>query len=174
MSFFLTTSHKPSKRTRTFVNELSSIIPRARRDNRGKKSLEQLFMLARELGTGRVLIIAESHGNPGKISGYLRDSNGSFDWSFDWIIRKVELRFETKISKTPLKFTKLCFKFSDTHPDIQNSIMTFFAPVVQPVQPSEETLELTILHGQDGFVVDPVGTNPKIYLSEILLPRKEN
>lgn len=66
----VTTSHKPSPRTRTFVKDLVSVIPHSARVNRGHKSLDELALEARKLGLRFFAIVEEKHGNPSTIDIY--------------------------------------------------------------------------------------------------------
>lgn len=60
----LTTSRKPSKRTRRFARELSYVLPYALYIPRGKSSIEDLIRRAEERGFHRIIIIGETKGNP--------------------------------------------------------------------------------------------------------------
>jgi len=66
----LTTSHRPSRRVRTFLKELSSVIPNSIRVNRGKKTLEDLFLYALASRVDRIVIVNCVKGNPSSILVY--------------------------------------------------------------------------------------------------------
>jgi len=66
----ITTSHRPSRRTRTLIRDLSHVIPGSVRVNRGKKSLEDLRQEAIKYGLDRVLVVGERKGNPGLLRFY--------------------------------------------------------------------------------------------------------
>ncbi len=69
----ITSSHRPSRRVRSFINDLARTLPKATRINRGKKSIEDLRDLMRLAGY-RVLIITNTwKANPGRIDAYLRE-----------------------------------------------------------------------------------------------------
>lgn len=59
----ITTSRKPSQRTRTFCRGLERVF-KSRCLNRGKMSLRDVFLKASEMGTNRVAVISERDGNP--------------------------------------------------------------------------------------------------------------
>ncbi len=63
----ITTTRRPSQRTRSFVRDLYHVIPGAIRRNRGKASLEDLNELALKLGAERVLIVSTKGGNPSSL-----------------------------------------------------------------------------------------------------------
>ena len=67
VEYLLTTSHKPSQRTRTFLKDLASVLPNSERLSRGKISMELLGSIASDLGSKRVLIVKEKNGNPSLI-----------------------------------------------------------------------------------------------------------
>ena len=63
----ITTSRRPTRRIRTFCNDLSRCIPHSTRINRGKLSREGLAEKALELDADRVIIVDRWKGGPGKI-----------------------------------------------------------------------------------------------------------
>lgn len=73
MVYLLTTSHKPSRRLRSFLKDLTSILPNAIKVNRGKKRLEDLLYDAIELKASRLIILREYKGNPAGIDVYRVD-----------------------------------------------------------------------------------------------------
>jgi len=72
----ITTCRRPTERIRSFANELSHSIPKCRRINRGKLSLEALAERCFELRCDKALILQRWMGGPGRIQLLkLRDSN---------------------------------------------------------------------------------------------------
>lgn len=63
----ITTSRRPTRRIRTFCNDLARCIPNSKRINRGKLSREGLAEKAFELDADRVIIVDRWKGGPGKI-----------------------------------------------------------------------------------------------------------
>jgi len=63
----ITTSRRPTRRIRTFCNDLARCIPNSIRINRGKLSREGLAEKAYELEANRVMIVDRWKGGPGKI-----------------------------------------------------------------------------------------------------------
>ncbi|OIO26211.1 hypothetical protein AUJ14_02320 [Candidatus Micrarchaeota archaeon CG1_02_55_22] len=77
MKLFITTSRKPSVRTRRLAKWLAVLLA-GKNENRGKQSVQELLDAAREAGCNRILLVYESHGNPSKLSfldesGWLED-----------------------------------------------------------------------------------------------------
>lgn len=66
----ITTSRKPSQRTRTFCRGLERVF-KARCVNRGKMSLRDVFLKAGEMKTNRVFVVSERDGNPNGMEVYL-------------------------------------------------------------------------------------------------------
>ena len=72
----ITTCRRPTERIRSFASELSHSIPKCRRINRGKLSLEALAERCFELGCDKALILQRWMGGPGRIELLeLRNSN---------------------------------------------------------------------------------------------------
>ncbi|RLI22700.1 hypothetical protein DRO54_00540 [Candidatus Bathyarchaeota archaeon] len=63
----ITTSRRPTRRIRTFCNDLARCIPNSIRINRGKLSREGLAEKAFELEADRVIVVNRWKGGPGKI-----------------------------------------------------------------------------------------------------------
>ncbi|MEM3536898.1 MAG: hypothetical protein QXP84_00085 [Candidatus Korarchaeum sp.] len=66
----ITTTRRPSRRTRSFVRDLYHVIPTSRRRNRGKMSMEDLNELAIREGAERVIIVGTRRGNPSFLAFY--------------------------------------------------------------------------------------------------------
>ncbi len=66
----LTTSHKPSPRTRSFTKDLANILLYSIRINRGKKTLNELALEAYRNKAKYIFIVGERHGNPSMIKIY--------------------------------------------------------------------------------------------------------
>jgi len=66
----ITTSHRSSQRTRSFVKDLSSIIPFSEKTTRGKKTLQELFTEAYLKGFKWLLVVDEKNGNPSRLRFY--------------------------------------------------------------------------------------------------------
>jgi U3 small nucleolar ribonucleoprotein protein IMP4 len=66
----ITTSHKPSQRTRSFIKDLANILPYSYHVNRGKKTIAELGIEAYRLRNKYVFIVGERRGNPSIIRIY--------------------------------------------------------------------------------------------------------
>ena len=63
----ITTSRRPTRRIRTFCNDLARCIPNSIRINRGKLNREGIAEKALELDAERIVIINRWKGGPGKL-----------------------------------------------------------------------------------------------------------
>ncbi len=96
MVYLITTSHKPSRRLRSFLKDLTSILPNAKKINRGKKKIEDLLYDAIELKASRLIILREYKGNPAGIDVYGIDyDNEKLKPLASFHIRGVRLSRET-------------------------------------------------------------------------------
>ncbi len=68
--FLVTTSRAPSPRTRSFVKDLTAILPGATRVNRGHMTLGDLAVSALARGLDRVVVVGERRGNPSIVRVY--------------------------------------------------------------------------------------------------------
>jgi len=96
----ITSSRDPSQRTRTFINEISSVLPNSIKITRGKLSLEDLNYIILKYNIEELIIIGEFKGNPGRIEIYIPNKN--YDRpkkSFEMIINGVTLRKELGINE---------------------------------------------------------------------------
>ncbi|MEM4654001.1 MAG: ribosomal biogenesis protein [Thermosphaera sp.] len=73
----ITTSHRSSQRTRSFVKDLASTIPFALRVIRGKKTLQELITQTYLLKYKWLLIVEEKNGNPSRLKFYHVDLGAS-------------------------------------------------------------------------------------------------
>lgn len=66
----ITTSHKPSQRTRSFVKDLANTLPFSKHVNRGKKTIDELGLEAYRNKTQYIFVVGEKKGNPSMIRIY--------------------------------------------------------------------------------------------------------
>jgi len=66
----VTTSRRPSPRTRSFVKDLVSVLPGALRVTRGHLTMDELGVLASSHGADRLVVVGERKGNPSIIRVY--------------------------------------------------------------------------------------------------------
>ncbi|MEM2206771.1 MAG: Brix domain-containing protein [Sulfolobales archaeon] len=71
MTLLVTTSRNPSRRTRSFVKDLTSVIKGLVRINRGKKTLNDLLNLMRVYDSQGLVVVFEKKGNPSALNYYV-------------------------------------------------------------------------------------------------------
>ena len=95
MGLIVTTSRRPSPRTRSLVKDLVGVIPGAVRLTRGHMSMEELAREALIRGLNRVVVIGERRGNPSIIRVYAVKSEGlGLDNIVSFIVKGVTLSRE--------------------------------------------------------------------------------
>ena len=77
--YLITTSRRPTRRTRSFCKDLQQALPRAIKINRGKMSLSDVALKAIELGANRVILISVYKGNPGRIRFFSASSRSFYE-----------------------------------------------------------------------------------------------
>lgn len=81
MAVLITTSHRPTRRVRSFCKELSAVLPGSVYVNRGKMSLSEVMLEASARGLSHALIVNVRKGNPGRVDIY-RAEGGRLVTSF--------------------------------------------------------------------------------------------
>jgi U3 small nucleolar ribonucleoprotein protein IMP4 len=74
----ITTSHRPSRRVRSFINDLKLAIPNTVKVNRGKMGLHDVMTTALENRCDRIIIVSRWKGNPGKMCFYKLSSSNTY------------------------------------------------------------------------------------------------
>lgn len=93
-TIIITTSRRPSPRTRSLVKDLVGVIPGAVRLTRGHLAYQELSIEAATMGADRVVILGEKRGNPSIMRIYeLRPPEGLVN-IVTLIIRGVKLARE--------------------------------------------------------------------------------
>jgi rRNA maturation protein Rpf1 len=103
----ITTSRKPSKKTRSLAREFSHLIPFSTYTSRGKKSIEDLIELARSKGHNRICILKEKYGNPFKFD-FINIEGGSWNYLENSIIFNL-IKLQREIIKEKIMFDDIKF-----------------------------------------------------------------
>ncbi|MDY9923340.1 Brix domain-containing protein [Methanobacterium sp.] len=152
----ITTSRKPSQRTRTFCRGLERVL-KARCINRGKMSLRDVFLKANEIGEDRVAVVSERDGNP----------NGMEFYQDGELFISLQLTVDFSLSKGRMKKDNLHIRCEvDELKDLSPEI--FEIPLEEPLEYSDENLILIrtsksrpLIEFFDG---KGLATGPRIYL----------
>jgi len=97
--FLITMSRRDSPRTRSFCKDLSYALPSAIKVNRGKKSINDLHMLALQNKCNRVIIVNTFMGNPGLLTFYSVGNESLNPLRPQLRILGVKLTFEIRNAK---------------------------------------------------------------------------
>jgi rRNA maturation protein Rpf1 len=79
MGVYITTSKNPSKKTKALCKALSLVLPGSVHEQRGGKSIEQVFRRAKLLGKRRVMLVYEKDGVPSRMC-FIAVKAHSWDW----------------------------------------------------------------------------------------------
>lgn len=107
----ITTSRKPSPRTRSFTRSLER-VSNSKYINRGKMSMRDVLLKSRDIGYSKIAVISETKGNPSRIEFYNIDGDSLI--KIDITVtnslasgrirkKKLHLRWELNQSKSDLK-----------------------------------------------------------------------
>ena len=161
---FITTSRKPSQRTRTFARSLERVL-NAKYINRGKMSLRDVLIKSDNLNFNRIIIISEMKGNPSKIE-ILNSSGDSLIslnatvsiTSLSGRIEKDRLSIRCEMEELKKDINPILGIFvEDNEKSISNSNLIW---IKKGYKDNEGVIEF---YDQDGHL-----TGPKIYLKNYL------
>ncbi len=112
MKIFITTSHRPTPRTRSLVKDLVSVVPGSIRLTRGKMTLALLALQAFDLGVERAIVLRNWKGNPRFIDVYtLSTGRIEFVKVCTLILCGFSLSREVGHVKTSTKPVKICMVY---------------------------------------------------------------
>ncbi len=120
----ITTSRKPSRRSRTLGRDLERVLGGVY-VTRGKASYDVLVDKARRDGEYKIVVISDIHGNPGKIQVINLTED---DWSWDPLIINisgVSLQREV-LSEQELKLKKVTFRDLAVVNETKHDIVSYF------------------------------------------------
>lgn len=101
MSILITTSRRPTRRTRSLCSDLAKVIPGAVKVNRGKMNIKDVAAKTLELNANVAIIVSVYRGNPGKIC-FLHVTKDSYQWiPPDILLAGVKLQREFGRTKIP-------------------------------------------------------------------------
>jgi U3 small nucleolar ribonucleoprotein protein IMP4 len=101
MPLLITTSRRPTRRTRTLIKELSRVIPGSIKMNRGKMSFDDLKELMIKKGITRLLLIDTRKGNPSRLNFMVLSSKGlkrKLIIIIDGVILQLDKRMQVRFS----------------------------------------------------------------------------
>ncbi|MHC1635061.1 MAG: hypothetical protein ACXQTS_00335 [Candidatus Methanospirareceae archaeon] len=160
----ITTSRKPSRRTRTFCKELRDVIPKSFLLTRGKRNMEEVIDEATKRGAERLLIISERKGNPAE----MRFMKVSPPQLIGCLFVTVSLKADRGMKKKKAKVKKLGIKHRGVEREDIEDIRFLFN-----ISSSEESFTYLFLNRKEGALVidfyieednERVAIGPRIYV----------
>ncbi len=151
MKLIITSSREPSRRTRSFINELVDAIPHAIRFVRGKATLQDLESYSERHGAYGILLVYEKKANPSALVYYTRGREGLTREALIRI-RSVKLRRETPTSQKPLEVTRLFLNLRSIRPGLPYRVADALARALKP-----EIIDLPGGKGQNNAIELVIG-----------------
>ncbi|MDT7887419.1 MAG: hypothetical protein RQ885_00405 [Desulfurococcales archaeon] len=105
-NILVTSSHRPSRRVRSFINDLAGTIVGVKKINRGKKSLEGLAEIMSIEGLRTLIIVNTWKANPGRIDVYKR-VEGSLSRIGYIVVRSIKLSREQGASACSMRSPRI-------------------------------------------------------------------
>jgi len=160
----LTTSRNPTPRIRTLCNDLTRVIPRIVRVNRGKMGMDQVAEKALEHGADRVIIVDRWQGGPGKIEFFHIGASGLVQ--VPPILYVAGIRLQREFAPTKLKPAHwlVIARSADNSTEITESLSQFFNV---PVLPEKEASPKHLV----AMLISHNATR-RIQITFMLLPQK--
>jgi U3 small nucleolar ribonucleoprotein protein IMP4 len=128
MNMLITTSRKPSQRTRTFCRGLERVI-KARCINRGKMNIREVFLKAKKLRFDRVAVISERDGNPSGLDIYLEGE----------LIISIKITVDLSVPRGKMK-KNLTVLRCDLEDFKKRAVSIFAVPLENPQAKTEDNL----------------------------------
>ncbi len=162
MKVIVTTSHRPTTRTRSFVKDLVAVIPNSSRFTRGKATFNLLALLATDFNADRILVVRNWKGNPRFLDIYAVEPLGPSTKKICTIVLKgIKLAREAKCSHPPFKPKRVVVPISDVSDEESEKLVECLSRglYINPVDSIEEvcrndrssTLVLRITCTPQGF-----------------------
>ncbi|MHA1156183.1 MAG: hypothetical protein ACTSQK_08755 [Candidatus Heimdallarchaeota archaeon] len=184
--FMLTTSRKPSHRTRSFARDLVTVIPWCFHFTRGSCSLKDLAEELTNLGINRLLILHEKKGNPSLIKFYKLVDEKIEERDYRVRIKGIslgrELRNVRSIFTSESKFSVINQSKSDFGEQLYTMLSLFFdfeRTRELPLNPNFKGIAILYSDTSEGhinLVFQQIETKkmigPRITISDVYLGKK--
>lgn len=159
----ITTSRKPSQRTRSFCKSLVRVL-NSSYINRGKMSIRDVLIKSSELGYTKIAVVSELKGNPSKID--FQDEEGEIIFSLEVT---VGIPNSNASSKSRVKSESLKLQSEVHELDQLGKIMDI--PKFTEGSPMENLLVIKRGDEKNKAVIEFYGSNgietgPKIFIKE--------
>jgi len=132
-SLLITTSREPSRRTRSFVNDLVKVIPNSIKFNRGKATYEDLTTVMRLHSSYGVLMVLERKGNPSALAYLVLGGAKDLVRKYLVLISSLKLLREIRGHQIPYNVRKLALNFSKVPQGFPQRVCEVLVEVFRPV-----------------------------------------
>ena len=156
----ITTSRKPSRRTRSLGRDLERVLG-GKYVTRGKASIDTIVDRAVNDGEYRIIIISDIHGNPGKIQAI---SSTEDSWQWDPLILNlsgVSLQREV-LSKQGVNLKKVSFNDLSVLNETKHDVVSYFG--LSPIPESRN--KMIVKANEISFFMGSREVGPKILVKE--------
>lgn len=140
-SLLVTTSREPSRRTRSFVNDLTRVVPNSVKFNRGKATYEDLATVAKRYSSHGVLMVLERKGNPSALAYLVPGNTTNLIRKYLVLISSLKLLREIRGHQTPYNVGKLILNFSRVPQGFPQRVCEVLIEIFRPTL-VQETIEL--------------------------------
>ncbi len=132
-SLLITTSREPSRRTRSFVNDLVKVIPNSIKFNRGKATYKDLATIMRLHSSYGALMVLERKGNPSALAYMILRNTKDLTRKYLILISSLKLLREIKGHQIPYNVKKLALNFSKVPQGFPQRVCEVLIEVFRPV-----------------------------------------
>lgn len=148
-SLLVTTSREPSRRTRSFVNDLIKVVPDSIRFNRGKATYEDLAAIVKHRFSRGVLMVLERKGNPSALAYLVPGDATDLIRKYLVLISSLKLHREIKDHQTPYNVGRLVLNFSRVPQGFPQRVCEVLVEIFRPMLVQEsvefpEAVELEV------------------------------
>ncbi|MGB7968566.1 MAG: ribosomal biogenesis protein [Methanobacterium sp.] len=159
----VTTSRKPSQRTRSFCKSIVRVL-NSSYINRGKMSIRDVLIKSSELGYDEIAVISEMKGNPSRID--FLDAEGEINLSLEVT---VGIPNSNANSKSRVKSEDL--KLYSEVPELDQIGNILDIPQLKEGSPQENLMVIKRAEGKDKALIEFYGgngieTGPKIFVKD--------
>lgn len=151
LTILITTSRRPSRRTRSFLKELTSVLPASVRVSRGKMTLRDLQALMLSLKAMGAIIVYERRGNPSALA-YYEDTGRGLRRVLLVKLGSVKLRRELNDTQKPMNVSHVLIRYDETLRDFINAFVRMLNAKVYTEGEVEESpvdaVEVLLTHGE--------------------------
>ncbi|MEM3923121.1 MAG: hypothetical protein QXZ48_02360 [Zestosphaera sp.] len=138
-SLLITTSREPSRRTRSFVNDLVRVVPNSIKFNRGKATYEDLAAITKHYSSHGVLMVLEKKGNPSALTYLVPGDTTNLVKKYLMLMSSLKLLREIRGHQIPYNVKKLVLNFSRVPQGFPQRVCEVLIEIFRPALIHEST-----------------------------------